>query len=95
MTAHSNTLPFFDPVVSRLVTDITSGRAEPPYAFDAWAPSIWDLVNSVQTPQGIEQRLVIVPGQYWSPRICQEQAIQGNGVQAAYRPEAGVEKAED
>ncbi|MCA9973289.1 MAG: hypothetical protein KC425_23885, partial [Anaerolineales bacterium] len=54
----------FDPVVSRLITDTTSGMAEPPYRFTAWAPSVWDLVNSVQTPAGPQQRLVVVPAQY-------------------------------
>jgi len=54
----------FDPMIARLITDTAVGRVEPPYAFEEWVPAAWDLVNSVQTPEGLRQRLVILPAQY-------------------------------
>jgi len=54
----------FDPVIARLVTDTATGLTEPPYAFPEWVPAAWDLVNSIQQPEGAQQRLVILPAQY-------------------------------
>jgi PKD repeat protein len=54
----------FDPVVSRLITETTSGLSEPQYTFEVWAPSVWDMVNSLDTPEGLQQRLVVLAAQY-------------------------------
>jgi hypothetical protein len=54
----------FDPVIARLITDTSTGLEEPPYDFAEWVPAAWDLVNSVQTPEGLQQRLVVLPAQY-------------------------------
>ncbi len=55
----------FDPVIARLVTDTAvSEMAEPIYEFAEWMPAAWDLVNSLRMPDGLQQRLVIVPAQY-------------------------------
>ena len=54
----------FDPVIARLITDTATGLSEPPYDFQEWVPAAWDLVNSLRTPEGLQQRLVILPAQY-------------------------------
>ena len=54
----------FDPVIARLITDTTQGLDEPLYDCQEWVPAAWDLVNSINTPQGSQQRLVILPAQY-------------------------------
>jgi hypothetical protein len=60
---HYEVYPDFDPVIATLVTD-TAALAEPWYDFQEWVPSAWDLVNSLQTAEGLRQRLVVVPTQY-------------------------------
>jgi hypothetical protein len=59
-----STLADFDPVISRLVTDTAVSVLEPLYNFSEWMPSSWDLVNGMQMPEGLEQRLVVLPAQY-------------------------------
>jgi hypothetical protein len=64
------TLESFDPVVTRVITD-TSDMAfwqeEPSFNQpDTWLPSWWSLVNQVWTPDGLQERLVVIPAQYQS-----------------------------
>ena len=54
----------FDPLVTRVVTDQAHTRQEPGFGFKEWTPSTWDLINSVRTPDGWQQRLVVIPAQY-------------------------------
>ena len=60
----------FDPVVTRVVTETTNlslWQEEPVFDHpDIWQPSWWSLVNQVWTPDGVEQRLVVIPAQYRS-----------------------------
>jgi len=54
----------FDPVVTRVITDQAQTREEPGFGFKEWTPSTWDLINSVRTPEGWQQQLVVIPAQY-------------------------------
>jgi len=54
----------FDPVVTRVITDEIRTREEPGFGFKEWTPSTWDLINSVHTPEGWQQQLVVIPAQY-------------------------------
>jgi hypothetical protein len=60
----------FDPVVTRIVTettDLSIWQEEPEFNYpDIWQPSWWSLINQVWTPEGVEQRLVVIPAQYHS-----------------------------
>jgi hypothetical protein len=60
----------FDPVITRVITDTTEislWEEEPGFDHPGiWQPSWWSLINQVWTPEKIEQRLVILPGQYRS-----------------------------
>jgi hypothetical protein len=60
----------FDPVITRVVTettDLSIWQEEPEFNYpDIWQPSWWSLVNQVWTPEGVEQRLVVLPAQYRS-----------------------------
>ncbi|MEZ4660189.1 MAG: hypothetical protein R2911_21745 [Caldilineaceae bacterium] len=63
------TYPTFNPVVTRVITQTTQPTAdeviqEPVYTEQAWRPTTWDLINSIRTPAGRQQRLVVIPGQY-------------------------------
>jgi hypothetical protein len=64
------TLADFDPVVTRIITETTDmafWQVEP--GFDhpgTWQPSWWSLVNQVWTPDGVQERLVVIPAQYRS-----------------------------
>ena len=64
------TLASFDPVITRVITedtDISIWQVEPPYDHrDIWQPAWWSLVNQVATPEGVKQRLVVIPAQYQS-----------------------------
>jgi hypothetical protein len=59
-----HTYPNVDPAVARLVTDTSETLPEPRYAFAEWVPTSWNLVNSVRTENGVQQRLVLLPAQY-------------------------------
>jgi len=61
---HYQTYTSFDPIIARLVTDTAAHLGEPLYDFEEWVPSAWDVVNSIETPEGSQQRLVILPAQY-------------------------------
>jgi len=52
----------FDPVVSRLVTDVID--LEPSFLVDRWYPSPMHAINSLTTRDGVSQRLVVMPAQY-------------------------------
>jgi len=54
----------FDPVVTRVITDDMHTRSEPGFGFREWTPSTWELINSIRTPEGWQQRLVVIPAQY-------------------------------
>jgi hypothetical protein len=60
----------FDPVVTRIVTETTDlplWSQEPEFNYPStWQPSWWSMVNEVWTPEGIEQRLVVIPAEYRS-----------------------------
>ena len=61
------TLSPFDPVVTRVITDdasIPRRETEPAYDIAEWRPPVWDTINTVRTPDGIDQRLVVIPAQY-------------------------------
>jgi hypothetical protein len=59
-------LPGFDPVVARIISDVVDlPPAEPAFDFsDRWQPPTWSLINQLWTPEGLSQRLVVVPAQY-------------------------------
>jgi hypothetical protein len=61
-------LPAFDPVVARIISDVVDlPPAEPPFDFSGrWQPPTWSLINQLWTPEGVSQRLVVVPAQYRS-----------------------------
>lgn len=64
------TLRAFDPVIAQVITD--TGRldaAELPYANPDWRPSTWELINNARTPQGEQQRFVVIPAQYQAASI--------------------------
>jgi parallel beta-helix repeat protein len=54
----------FDPVVTRVITEEIRRREEPSFDFKEWTPSTWELINSVRTPEGWQQQLVVIPAQY-------------------------------
>ncbi|MCA9918035.1 MAG: hypothetical protein KC445_08790, partial [Anaerolineales bacterium] len=62
------TVPSFNPVVTRVITDdsrIDLWQQEPEFAvFNSWTPSTWSLINSVRKAEGIQQQLVTIPAQY-------------------------------
>ena len=61
------TLSPFEPVVTRVITDdasIPRRQTEPAYDIAEWRPPVWDTINTVRTPDGIDQRLVVIPAQY-------------------------------
>jgi hypothetical protein len=57
------TIQDFDPVVTRVITD-QARIQEPGYLLPGWMPASWDLINSVPTAEGLQQRLVVIPAQY-------------------------------
>ena len=55
----------FDPIIAQAVTaTVQSVTTEPPYTVTNWQPANWQTINSVRTPQGRAQRLVVAPAQY-------------------------------
>jgi hypothetical protein len=61
------TLKSFDPVVTRVITEgIDLKQPEPVYQAAGWTPSLWDSLNSVRTPAGLQQQLIVIPAQYRS-----------------------------
>lgn len=54
----------FDPVVTRVVSQTAQTAEEAEYTIPDWRPTTWDLINSVRTPKGVQQQLVVVPAQY-------------------------------
>ncbi|MFZ4655800.1 MAG: right-handed parallel beta-helix repeat-containing protein [Caldilineaceae bacterium] len=55
----------FDPVIAQAVTaTVHSITADPPYTVTTWQPADWQTINSIRTPEGRAQRLVVTPSQY-------------------------------
>ncbi|MFZ1397160.1 MAG: hypothetical protein WAS33_09705, partial [Candidatus Promineifilaceae bacterium] len=62
------TIPSFNPIVTRVITDdsrIDLWQQEPEFAvFNSWTPATWGLINSVRKAEGVQQQLVTIPAQY-------------------------------
>jgi hypothetical protein len=66
-------VPDFDPVVTRIISDVvdlSDQPEEPVFEFpDQWQPPTWSMINQIWTPEGVRERLVVVPAQYHSTGI--------------------------
>jgi hypothetical protein len=51
-------------IAQAVTATIQSVTTEPPYTVTNWQPANWQTINSVRTPQGRAQRLVVAPAQY-------------------------------
>jgi hypothetical protein len=54
----------FDPVISRPQQEWDVNAEEPQVCLDAYWPSVFTLVNSLSSPQGLLQKAVVIPGQF-------------------------------
>jgi hypothetical protein len=55
----------FDPVITRVITEDTDlQQLEPAYQIVSWTPPTWGIVNSVRLPEGVRQRLGVIPAQF-------------------------------
>ena len=55
-------IPDFDPVITMPVTEAT--RYEPQWIYTGWHPQELVRINHLQTPQGVQERLVLILGQF-------------------------------
>lgn len=56
------TIPDFDPVVTRPLTDTV--HAEPGFPFSRWTPARLHAINRLSTVDGTLEQLVVIPGQF-------------------------------
>ena len=62
---HYDTFTNFDPVITRVITENSELQdTELPYSLASWRPTLWDQINTVRTPEGVRQRLVVIPAQF-------------------------------
>jgi hypothetical protein len=54
----------FDPVISRPQQEWDVGAEEPQVCLDAYWPSVFALVNSLSSPDGLLQKAVVIPAQF-------------------------------
>jgi hypothetical protein len=60
----------FDPVIARPIWDIS--EYEPQFINDVWYPCKQQTIMSLQTPGGVNQTLVVIPGQFITTRADTE-----------------------
>ncbi|MSP12709.1 MAG: VWA domain-containing protein [Chloroflexi bacterium] len=63
----------FDPVITMPVTD--TNRYEPQWIYSGWVPQTLGRITHFQNPQGVEERLVLTPGQFFHTRVVNSQVV--------------------
>jgi hypothetical protein len=71
----------FDPVISRPQQEWDVGAEEPQVCLDAYWPSVFALVNSLSSPDGLLQKAVVIPAQF---RCTSGNAATVTGLERVY-----------